>query len=312
MAHTRAGVAAAGRRVGVEVEFAGLSEDQAAKLFAASCGVEAMQRNGGWTCKTPKFGSCVFYLDTRLRQTIRDTAGDAGLAAAGRIIPVELVSEPFDAQYLPEFADALAAMREGGAVGSRHHLMNGFGVHLNVEIASRDTAHVADVATAYALVEDVLRRKMEIDVSRRLLPFVDPYPSGLATDLAANRPIDWQAFAHLYLSHTTSRNHGLDMLPVLAWAAEDDVANRLDAVTKISRRPAYHFRLPESRIDEPAWNISDDWNRWMIVEGIASDATVMHRLREARLDWAQAPILYRPSWHEIASDIIADKGLELL
>jgi hypothetical protein len=48
---------------------------------------------------------------------------------------------------------------------------------------------------------------------------------------------------------------------------------------KIKSRPTFHYRLPNSRVDEPQWGgVVEDWNRWVQVERLAFD---QRRLNEA-------------------------------
>lgn len=294
------------RRVGVEVEFSGLTEREAAKAFAAACGATAHQKSeDAWICKTERFGDCAIYLDSRWASKVSRKVGPKRLAVLRGLVPVELVTEPILPLDLPKLDAALDALRQAGATGSRDGLTKGFGVHLNIEIAAGDVAGLARVLTAYALLEEMVRADAEIDISRRILPFVDPYPAGLPDALAGKLPASTAELALTYLDHTTSRNHGLDMLPILAELEPGAVHGALGPDSAVSARPAYHFRLPDCRIDEPGWTLRPDWERWRLVEQVAASDDALGALRSARRDWARRNPLVRPEWQTLARDIVA-------
>jgi hypothetical protein len=83
-----------------------------------------------------------------------------------------------------------------------------------------------------------------------------------------------------YLDASPSRNRELDMLPLFAHLDHDRVRARLP-YEKISARPTFHYRLPDSRVDDPAWTIAADWNRWVEVERLACDPARLVRLAAA-------------------------------
>jgi hypothetical protein len=73
-----------------------------------------------------------------------------------------------------------------------------------------------------------------------------------------------------YLAWNPTRDRELDMLPLFAHLDPDRVA-RGASRHKVKARPAFHYRLPDSRIDEPGWGVVLDWNRWVQVERLAAD-----------------------------------------
>lgn len=293
------------RLVGVELEFAGLAEDAAARILADEAGGRARQEDGNaWSCETDRFGTCEIYLDSRFAGRIADIAGEAALDAARHVVPVEIVTEPFDPADLPRLDRVIEALRRRGATGSRAGLFLGFGTHLNIAIASDREDRLHRVVTAFALLEASLRRTAHIDISRRLLPFVDPYPDELVTSLADAQLDDARGLIGRYLAHTTSRNHGLDMLPIFAWLDEGRVMEAVGHDPAVSARPAYHFRLPDCRIDEAGWTPSADWRRWVFVEEVAEQSDLLGRLCEARRAWAKTGALSRPDWADRADAIL--------
>lgn len=48
--------------------------------------------------------------------------------------------------------------------------------------------------------------------------------------------------------------------------------------SKNDPRPAFHYRLPNSRIDDPGWRFEDEWNLWLEIEKLAGDKEMLHKL----------------------------------
>ncbi len=299
------------RRTGVEIEFAGLREGDAARILARELGGTARQTDDrDWLVEGSALGDIEVYLDTVIRKWGDSALLDAGLRMGQEVIPVEIVTKPLTREGLARLDAARDALRRAGAEGSRQGILYGFGVHLNVEIASPDAAGITRPLMAYALIEDWMREAAQIDVSRRLLPFTDPYPTSLVRALIAAGP---DAAPHrameVYLAHTTSRNHGLDMLPLFAHLDRATVERATSQAKALKARPAFHFRLPDSRIDEPEWSLATEWERWVLVERVAADPALLDRLGQAWRDEHWAVTLSRYAWAERASEILLAAGV---
>lgn len=297
-ANTRAG---SPRRVGVEVEFSGVTEETVARRLVECLGgtVSEDPANHHWIVSDSAIGGFECYLDSRpLEKLDQDNLGRHLRDLARSVVPVEIVSDPIKVSDIAQLDKALVDLRDAGATGTRAGILLGFGVHFNPEAVSTELRDVLPVLTAYALIEDHLRRLADIDMARRLLPWVDPYPRALVDALAAETPPQsMAALIDTYLDHAPSRNHGLDMLCLFAEADRDRVA-RVMEMTQISARPTYHLRLPDCRIDEADWSLAKEWSRWVLVEKVAADDALMERLKAAwrkhrssfttlRGDWAQ-------------------------
>lgn len=295
------------RRIGIELEFAGVDEDAAARILADVTRGQVVRRDDRtWAIETSLLGTCETYLDTRFRDDVAGLAGEVGLDLARLIVPVELVTAPFDPAHMPTFDKVIAALREKGAAGSRQGVLLGFGVHLNVEIADDTVDHLWRVTTSFALLEPYLRQTTGIDVSRRVLPFVQPYPDALVDDLSGSEPADLSEFIETYLKHAPSRNHGLDLLPVMAHLAPDQVMDRITDGTATKPRPAFHFRMPDCRIDEVDWSIAVPWSAWIATERLAATRALFDRLCAARQNWSRAGTLQRRRWDHEVADFLSD------
>lgn len=288
----------ADRRCGIEIELAGLSEMDVAEIARARLGgrIERAEPHVV-VLHDSALGRLRVELDTALRKLGGGRLVQQGLDALRGVIPVEIVTEPLDAGAVATLDALRDDLRRAGALGSRHGVLLGFGVHLN-PARDGDDARVIRVARAFGLVEDWLRIRRHIDVTRRILPFVHPWPAPLTDDLVDAPPATLEGLARLYARHTQSRNHGLDLLPLLHDAEPDAYDASFPRAHAIGGRPAYHFRLPDSRIDEPGWSLTEPWADWLAIERVADDPAMAEALCAAwrghrattlasRSDWAQ-------------------------
>lgn len=298
------------RLCGVEVEFAGLDADRVAGIVTERVGGTAEHVDDhAWQVTGSDIGHLDIYLDTALRHADTSPLKRLGLDLGKEVIPVEIVTEPLDRAGLGRLDDVCDALRMAGAEGTGAGLAYGFGVHLNPAIASADGAGITNPLLAYALCEAWMRQTHPINFSRRVLPFTDPYPTRLVDMLCEAGFVTPEAAADIYLEAAPSRNYGLDMLPVFAWLDEDRVRRALGEDAGISARPAFHFRLPDCRIDEADWRLEHEWSRWRLVEQIAADQGLLARLMRAWQETHGSVTLRRSPWAEHCGALLAEAGL---
>ena len=287
----------AARRIGVEIEFAGMTPADTAAVLQGLWGGTAegddpvMVRGG-------RLGDMRVVIDSALART---GAEGVLLAALGDLVPVEVVTPPLDPSDLPQADRLVAALRGRGARGTRDALRFGFGMHFNVELAG--AAAVVPVVRAYGLLEDWLRAADPPDPARRVLPFVDPWPRALV-DLLAADGAGWtvQDLAAAYLELTPTRNRGLDLLPVLEHLVPQAVHAALAPGQAKGGRPAFHYRLPEARVDEAGWSVAYEWNRWVVVERVAARPGLLDALAEEWQAHRSALFTIRPDWARAVED----------
>lgn len=308
-----ADVSMAQRLVGIEIELGGLTENALARVTQAEFGGD-IRRKGDqkYLVENSRLGDIEIYLDTSLRKNRESALKKLGLEAARGIIPVEIVFPPVAPDAIAGLDRFCDKARDAGAEGSRDGLLLGYGVHLNVETADSTLAHILPVLQSYALLEDLLRALDPIDPSRRLLPFVDPYPRALVDDLATRSFADLDELTLCYLDHVTSRNHGLDMLPIFADLNEPLVHEHISEKQKLSPRPTYHFRLPECRIDEANWSLSQEWDRWCALEAVARNQTCLADLKAGWTEHRGAWTTLRPHWAPRSREILKAHSLDNL
>lgn len=271
------------RLTGVEIEFAGLDEVTTAEAIVESLGgtnsaVEAHSRTVTGTC----IGDIGVELDTALRKVKGIPLLEEGLSLARGLVPVEIVTAPLSTGDVRRFSDFLHVLRNRGALGSRAGVLLGFGVHLNPEVVGPDHPHTLNTIIAYALLEHWLRQHEGVDGTRRVLPFVRAWPESFVLALIEERPSHMAEVMRLAAGHIDSRNHGLDLLPLFKAHDAELFEKLFPGDTLTSARPTFHFRLPDSRIDEPDWSLARPWALWHRVERVAATPTTLDALIDAK------------------------------
>lgn len=297
------------RLTGVEIELGGLDEARCAALCARHLGGRTRQVDEAiWQVEDSRIGDLKVYLDTALRHADKTALRDAALTVGREVIPVEIVTDPLDRDGLIALDELREQLRQDGAVGSGGGVFFGFGVHLNVQIASNRAESIVPPLLAYALIEDWLRTANPIDHTRRVLPFAAPYPRRLVRRLIAlGRGAKLTHVMDAYAQEAPSRNFGLDMLPIFAWLDAARMSAVLTSAT--SARPTFHFRLPDCRIDDPSWTLDSEWRRWRTVERVAASRDVVTELSQG---WEAAHVgvpLPRAFWAERCGAILSERGL---
>jgi hypothetical protein len=197
---------------------------------------------------------------------IAETIGDLSKSW----VPMEIACPPVAIRSLPALETLVKALRDYGATGTGRQIYYAFGCQLNPELASLEIGHVLGQFKAWLLLEDWMREKAGQDLSRRLTAFANPFPRDYACHvLADRRPPQWDQFVEDYLRENATRNRDLDMLPLFAHIDEDYVKSLGDV--RIKARPTFHYRVPDSRVDEPGWCLTTLWNDWLRVENLAAD-----------------------------------------
>ncbi|SNT23022.1 amidoligase family protein [Tropicimonas sediminicola] len=282
------------RRVGVEIEFGGLSPEAAAACVADVLGGRPERLGpGNWWVSGGRHGDVKIYLDTAWRPSEDSALARAGVELGRSVVPVEIVTEPLPQSALPEVGVLIGSLDEAGAEGTEAGLLRGYGLHLNIELADpEEGADMARIALAYGLLEGWLRHRDPLDTGRRMLPFVDPWPTSLTADLAAEWPdLDRQGLLEALHRHISSRNYGLDLLPAWASVAREDFTRWMPEDSSVTARPAYHYRLPDCRIGSPGWSLAYEWNRWVLIERLAADSRRLTALCHAWWLTREAPLV---------------------
>lgn len=292
------------RRVGVEIECIALTAADAAALvreaFGGTIRVDDPYR---YVLEGARHGDFVVELDTKyahpsgrwdevevesewlagLVDLMREVDQEAS-ALIGTLsedfVPLEIVGPPIPWSDLAELDPLFHSIRDAGATGTDEGALYALGLHLNPEVASLEADWIADVLKAYVLMSAWLRRSIDVDITRRLLPYIDPFPKRYAKRILqpGYRP-DMTGLIEDYLADNATRNRELDMLPLFAHL---DPARVRRAVKddRVNARPAFHYRLPDTRFTDTAGGPVAEWNRWVLVERLAAAPELLRRMAD--------------------------------
>jgi hypothetical protein len=306
--HTRGGSM---RRLGVELEMAGLDIDALSVLVADHVHgeVKAVSRYehvvhgdaaGDWQVELD-----FAYLKERGRDDAAEREDDAEqgvfaqldgaaeelLAAGSRmLVPMEVVTPPLPMDRLDDLDLLVARLRDAGARGTRDGLAFAFGLHLNPELPDTDAVTMTRYLKAFLCLFDWLKAESQVDLLRRMTVYIDPFPRDYVRRVVD--PDYWPDLATLvddYLAANPTRNRALDMLPPFAEVDEARVRAVVDD-DRIKPRPALHYRLPNCEIDEPGWGVRDAWLDWLQVEHLAGDDDRLPRVCAAFCEHLDRPL----------------------
>ena len=297
------------RDVGIEIELGGLKPARVAEVVAAQLGGEARQTDKhDHVVEGSRIGDVKVYLDTRYRKSGRKLVR-LGVDLAEPLVPVEIVTPPIAPEDITLLDRMNEALRDAGAEGTRDGILLGYGVHLNPQVKALTLEGILPVLRAFAVLEDLLRKMDPIDPSRRMQPFVDPWPRKLADRLAGEDFASLDALMDAYLQESPSRNHGLDALPLFAEIDHDRVKAALGEDGLVSARPTWHYRLPDCRIDEEGWSLAYEWNRWVMVERVAEDSALLERLAEGFAAHRDQLTATKGDWAREAGEMVEQAGV---
>ncbi len=218
-------------------------------------------------------------------------------SASSLLIPCEVITQPIEFDHLPHLDDLVATLRNVGAQGTQDSLIYAFGMHINPSLPARDADTLRRFLQAFLLLHDWIVDTAEIDLTRRFFTnFIDPFPMDYVQQVLREdyRP-DLECFTGDYLRHNPTRNRALDMLPILAELDPERVAGALKGEERflVKGRPAFHYRLPDCKVNLPGWCVADAWNQWVYIEKLAANEPLLEELigewRECNDSFSLAP-----------------------
>jgi len=303
------------RRIGVEIEYAGLSALETAQEVQKRFGGEIVQHDAHrFRIEGTELGDFKAELDTKyahfdaseeeegaLVSRLREQFAAAVGSVSSVVVPCEIVCPPIPLEQLHTLEALVESLQRAGARGTRESIFFAFGTHLNPEIASKETRHLVSVLKAYVLMSDWLRAELDIDRTRQVMSYTDPFPEAYVRKIIAPDywPDETQMIAD-YLVHNPTRNRELDMLPVFAWLNKQQVARTITD-GRVGARPAFHYRLPNASLDASSNPLILEWNRWCAVEHLAADTKKLTDMADAYL---QNRIPGSPAWAAMCAEWI--------
>jgi hypothetical protein len=284
------------RRVGVEFEFAGLSYKQVTNCLQDLYGGSLSSTHPfEHYVKDSQLGEFKVELDAKILKqiaashqanlqqasTFETTSFDLLSSAAVRFVPWEIVTPPLLMEALPQLERLISALRDLGALGTRHAVYTAFGMHLNPEVPIEDSRCILAYLQAFFCLYDWIHKQESIDISRRLSTYINHFDEEYIQIVIhpQYRPSLTQLVSD-YLFHNQTRNRSLDMLPLFAHLKPQQVHDSIQD-ERIKSRPTFHYRLPNCDIDQPEWALYDTWSRWLMVEALAADEDLRNAFCDA-------------------------------
>lgn len=284
------------RRVGVEIEFAGITGNLACTAIQSLFGGKIIQEEplllrvvesylGDFrveldSAPVKKIASDLAHRENQYEQgSLVLEALQKGVKQASEfLIPWEIVSPPIPHSKLKELDSLINKLRDLGAQGTRHASRFAFGVHLNPELPALDSRTICRYLKAYLCLQDALVEHEKIDITRHLAGHAAAFDSAY-TALVTHEDY-WPETTQLiedYLSYNCTRNRSLDLLPLFSHLDKALVLEKIND-SRIQPRPTFHYRLPNSDIDNPSWSLDHAWLGWLKVEELASNEHKLQRI----------------------------------
>ncbi|WP_228779224.1 amidoligase family protein [Methylobacter sp. BlB1] len=293
------------RRVGVELEFAGLPIEDITRLIREQFGGTILVNSAYENTIT---GTCLGdfrveldfqYLKKKGRNKLDPEAPFALLdewseqlvrLAAEQIVPFEIVSPPIPMDRLGELELLIPNLRASGAQGTDSGTLSAFGLHFNPELPSLEPETIVSYLKAFLCLYDWLVYHSEIDLTRTMTGYIAPFPTDYIRQVISldYRP-DQRALIDDYLVANPTRNRALDMLPLFTYLDKSRTQSVIDD-DRVKARPTLHYRLPNCRIDQPGWGLDVDWHNWLMVERLACDTEYLNAMCQAYTQFLDRPL----------------------
>lgn len=290
------------RKVGYEFEFTGVDLVDMTKIIQSLYGGTINKKSTyEFEVENTDFGTFRLELDAQL---LRDKKYEKTLKSIGidlatfknidsiegklkdmasSVVPFEIITPPIPFSEMDKLNGLLDELRKWKAKGTGSSMFYAFGLHINPEISNDSPESLSNHLKAYLLLDPWIRKDAEINISRRITPYINEFKEDYKLLLLSSgyHPT-LQDFISDYFSYGNSRNRPLDMLPLFMHLDKEYTANFLeDTIT--SSRPTFHYRLPNCSIEDDRWSLASEWNRWVLVENLANDEKALGQYSKAYL-----------------------------
>ncbi|RNI27219.1 amidoligase [Rufibacter immobilis] len=224
--------------------------------------------------------------------TLEEKVENALEAMIRQVIPYEIGTPPLPCTHLEPLEDLRQALYEHHAQGTEASMTNAFGTHINPELPDTHCSTILRYLRAFLLLYPWLLKVGKTDFARlRMTSFINPYPAEYtALVLAPAYAPDLDTFIDDYHRYNPDRNRPLDLYPVLAFLNAEKV-NGYTNLGSVKARNTFHYRLPNSRISDPDWRLSHEWNNWVSIEELANAPDQINLLSQAHLTLKKETLL---------------------
>lgn len=290
------------RKAGYEFEFTGVEINRAAELLKKLYGGE-IHKLSTWESEVrdTQFGTFKLELDAQLLrdkkyETLLKKVGidlsdmkdsesfeDSLKEVASSVVPFEIITPPIPLSDMGELEKLIDHLRKMKAKGTGSSIIYAFGMHINPQIPDSSAESLLNHLRAYVMLDPWIRKDADINISRKLTPFINEYKDEyIRLILNPDYKPDLDQLIKDYFKYENSRNRPLDMLPVFMHLNENLTQSMIEE-TITSSRPTYHYRLPNCSLEDEKWSLASEWNRWVLVEIMASDEQKLNQYSRAWL-----------------------------
>lgn len=304
------------RKVGIELEFANLKLDQIAEIIIDQFGGELHKVNPyHYEVTNTPLGRFIMEIDASLlkEMVIQGYLEEMGISrkedyklreaidnilrdVAESVVPYEVSTPPIAIDQIDQIETLKNNLRKAGAKGTEDSLVYAFGLQLNPDVPSLEPAYLVNYIRAFMLFYHYLKQQLEVDFTRKLTPYVNPY-SRKYTKIVLNEGYQpsMEKLIDDYVYHNPTRNRSLDLLPLFAFLDYQKVSEAVED-TLIKPRPTFHYRFPNSKVSLESWTIVHEWNHWVMVEKLAEDEKNLRILSEDYLKYLDDPFYFKKDW----------------
>ena len=273
------------RRLGVEIEFTGMEisdiVDTIISLYGGKAEAVSDYEINVVDTSLGKFGvELDFSYIKRISRERHESADNNDLeelaeaivgAIAKQLVPFEVVAPPIAMDELWQLETLFQKLRDSDAQGTHASAKNAFGLQLNPEMPDCSADTIRDYLRAFLCLYDWLKMRCDVDFSRRLTSYVDPFGKDyVRLLLRADYAPDINQLIDDYLEYNPTRNRALDMLPLFSHI-DDERLRRTVSDDRVKARPTLHYRLPNSLIDDSQWGLIHPYRDWLQVDNLAMD-----------------------------------------
>ncbi|MDR9415741.1 MAG: amidoligase family protein [Gracilimonas sp.] len=316
------------RAVGFEFEFTGVEMQDAAKLVLDLYGGEIQQVSGyEYKVVDTDFGNFSLELDASLflnkkyekvlksvgldvdKLKNKEKLEDKLREMASAVVPFEIITPPIPVSKLKHLNKLVKELRNWKAKGTGSSFFYAFGLHLNPEVPELSAESITHHLKAYVMLDAWIRKDAEIDLSRKLTPYINEYEMDYIRHILQEDYIpDLETLIRDYFAFENSRNRPLDLLPVFKFM-NDDLTEQLLEETLTSARPTFHYRLPNCSIEEEQWSLAEEWNRWILVEKLAENKKILNQYARAFLTMDDKSVFgMKKKWIKLMDRWVQDVG----
>lgn len=281
------------RKAGFELEFSGIELQQAAEIIVSLYGGEIKEiHRYHIEVKNTDLGTFRVELDAQIlqkmarqnigmeldAQSIRKSIEDVVDRLAKTVVPIEIVMPPVSITELDRLEELRKKLQENKAEGTDSSFVHAFGMHINTEVPELSPDVVLRYLRSFLVVYPWLSDTLKIDIARRLSPFVDPFPDKYTRIvLEPSYQPSFHEIIEDYIEYNATRNRPLDLMPVFGMIDNALISSVMEG-EKNAPRPTFHYRLPNSRINDPGWRFETEWNNWLVVEKLADNKEMLDKL----------------------------------